>query len=634
MTRAGRLVDSAGDRLQLGPQLGKGGEGVVYELANSKGEAVKVFHKHLPKTKAAKIRHLATLAGDKGLASLVALPRDLVHDDTGLPIGLILPLVSKHNDIHHLYSPKSRRQSFPTTDWRFLAHTCVNLSKAFAAVHAQGLVIGDVNHGSVLVSQQATVRLIDADSFQVRTGNDTLRCTVGIPMFTPPELHGSNFASTDRSSNHDAFGLAVLIFHLLMMGRHPYVGVHADKPTMSLEDAIRSDRYAFSARGGRPVSPPASAPPIEVLPSSVRDLFESAFGPGHRRPAATRWMTELQRLERNLRSCASVRAHAYSSHLSVCPWCAYERKTNVVLFGTVSQASSAPVIDVGWVWALLDAAPPLPDVSGQIRSAARTRTPIKDGGSSAGGNLLLIGGFAGLVALTATPALGIGIWVLTLLVFFAISGDGQGQVLRDEVRTARVSLETAIQAFDQARTTTNYARHAATLKDLRNELQMLPQEQRRRHLALEANQQSAQKKAFLESRLIMDADINGIGPSRTAVLASYGVDSAADIDRAAIMRIPGFGPSLAGNLMDWRRSVESRFRFNPKKPIDPQLRRKIDEAIADERARLSSEVQRIGGRLKADQRRAIDTLRPLLQNVEAAHRRLLSANRALADSSR
>lgn len=54
-------------------------------------------------------------------------------------------------------------------------------------------------------------------------------CDVGVPLWTPPELQGRDFRGLTRTKNHDRFGLAVLMFQLLFMGRHPFAGV-PDRP--------------------------------------------------------------------------------------------------------------------------------------------------------------------------------------------------------------------------------------------------------------------------------------------------------------------------------------------------------------------------------------------------------------------
>jgi DNA-binding helix-hairpin-helix protein with protein kinase domain len=65
-----------------------------------------------------------------------------------------------------------------------------------------------------------------------------------------------------RTPNHDAFGLAVLTFLLLFMGRHPFAGRMSDgQSDLSLEQAISSLRFAYSATAlAHRLLPPPNTP--------------------------------------------------------------------------------------------------------------------------------------------------------------------------------------------------------------------------------------------------------------------------------------------------------------------------------------------------------------------------------------
>jgi len=68
--------------------------------------------------------------------------------------------------------------------------------------------------------------------------------------------------------------------------------------------------------------------------------------------------------------------------------------------------------------------------------------------------------------------------------------------------------------------------------------------------------------AWLEGHLIRDASIAQIGRTRVAMLASFGIETAADVVR--LMQnpgyaIPGFGQRLLNNLWYWAADVQSRF---------------------------------------------------------------------------
>ena len=58
--------------------------------------------------------------GNSEILKLTAWPIDLLQKRTGEPVGLLMPKIAGRKDIHHLYSPKSRRADFQRADWRFL----------------------------------------------------------------------------------------------------------------------------------------------------------------------------------------------------------------------------------------------------------------------------------------------------------------------------------------------------------------------------------------------------------------------------------------------------------------------------------------------------------------------------------
>lgn len=75
----------------------------------------------------------------------------------------------------------------------------------------------------------------------------------------------------------------------------------------------------------------------------------------------------------------------------------------------------------------------------------------------------------------------------------------------------------------------------------------------------------------LESFRIRPGLIDGIGPSRVAQLASFGIETAADIDMKTVRQVPGFGYTFASRLVKWRQGHEAGFRFDPKKANDPAI---------------------------------------------------------------
>ena len=69
-------------------------------------------------------------ARSPALDRLTAWPTGLLLAPTAEPIGLAMPRIEGHRDIHQLYSQRSRRLVFPEADWRFLVRVAANVARA------------------------------------------------------------------------------------------------------------------------------------------------------------------------------------------------------------------------------------------------------------------------------------------------------------------------------------------------------------------------------------------------------------------------------------------------------------------------------------------------------------------------
>ena len=81
-----------------------------------------------------------------------------------------------------------------------------------------------------------------------------------------------------------------MIFHLLMMGRHPFAGVYSGVGEMPLEKAITTGRFAYASTPEVTLMrPPPGTPPTSLLAGPLLPLFERSFlAPGGRRPGSAR----------------------------------------------------------------------------------------------------------------------------------------------------------------------------------------------------------------------------------------------------------------------------------------------------------------------------------------------------------
>ena len=328
----GIFYTSQSDMFRLGRRIGTGAEGEVYEIRGRSDLVAKVYHEPPPPEKAEKLVILSRL-GNERLFNLSAWPvSTLLNAPDGEVAGFLMKKVREADEVHTLHSPKSRLQKFPGASWAFLIYVAANIARAIATIHEHGLVIGDVNPKNILVTRKATVYLLDVDSFQVWFDGKTYRCEGGFPEYTPPELQGGAFRDIDRTQEHDGFGLAVAIFQLLFMGRHPFSGRYLGEGEMPLERAIRESRFAYGDDAeARKMRQPPGAPALDVAPPPLVDLFRRAFLSTDR-PHPREWIEQLGELTKALKNCELHSGHYYYRELRDCPWCGIEKQACVRLF--------------------------------------------------------------------------------------------------------------------------------------------------------------------------------------------------------------------------------------------------------------------------------------------------------------
>ncbi len=626
-----------GRPVRLGPQIGKGGEGEVYALAGRADQALKLYTVDDVLAREGKITAMvkASLAQQ---TSLVSYPSAVVTDDRGRFAGFLMKLVAGHQPIHHLYAPGDRKAHFPGADYRFLVRTALNVARAIADVHARDCVIGDINHSGILVSSQAIVALIDADSFQISEGGKDYLCSVGVPEYTPPELQGKSLTGVRRVPNHDAFGLAVILFQLLCMGRHPFVGSYV-QGEMPMERAIADYRFAYSMRRQVGMKPPPGTTLLSDFPPSIAQAFETAFDRWTARPTPAQWVVLLEQLEKQLRRCAANSLHYYPTAASECPWCRMERTVGVVLFlpdvpqGASVSGSASRAFDLAAVWAAIEAVPlppaapplpplPSPDAQPSIDAAKIARRI---------GIHRIWGGGVVIVSL-GCAAIAPAIWPLWLAlaalgVFRVFGRFKANEFFARRAGHADTNWQAILTEWKRRCGGAEVLANKQALIETRKQLERLPTEHRNRLANYDAYRRDFQFRAYLDKHRLADATIRGIGPGLKAALASWGIDSALGISHQAIIRIDGVGAGKARVLEAWRRQIEQRFVFDPR-PNATDVREKdiINREVAAKREQLRARLARgandlrIAGQAVAARSRAVD--QPLLR----AHRDRIQAH--------
>lgn len=300
--------DKQGNKLRLGTKpLGGGGEAEVYNIVGIKTECAKIY-KSPTKEQYQKLRAMIKNPPtdpmlSKGHRSIAWPLRLLFMDEKKRKFaGFVMPKLSRKsfNSLLQYSNPDNRNKKFHGKfTWYHLLNTARNLASAVAAIHDRGYVIGDIKEVNILVSSDTLTTIIDCDSFQVTdtsTGK-VYRCPVGTPEFTPPQFFGKTFADTDKTIEYDSFGLAVLVFKLLMEDYHPFGGKWLLSTSTTINEKIKNGLFPYG-RKLREIDVPPTAPPFEMLHPEIQKLFSRCFVDGHtdpsKRPTAHDWFNVLR----------------------------------------------------------------------------------------------------------------------------------------------------------------------------------------------------------------------------------------------------------------------------------------------------------------------------------------------------
>jgi hypothetical protein len=470
----------------------------------------------------------------------------------------------------------------------------------------------------------------------VASGNNDFLCQVGTPEYTPPELQGSRFdRGVRRTPNHDNFGLAILVFQLLFLGRHPFSGKFLGSGEMPLERAIKEYRFAYSTQAATQMERPPGAPMLSDFPSYIGQAFESAFGRSgpQARPTAANWISMLEKLEGELERCAADANHHHIKG-KPCPWCRMEQ-AYPGFFAFVSSQSATYIpttIDVAQITAIINGirdpgqTPNLPTVlsptslhaaapSVALNSKLKTRAFGGIAASAAGAVLICFGGGA---VWPGVLLLGAGILCNVVI-------PPELKKLRQDRSQANSSWRIVQDAWTRQAGNSQYLEIKKGAEDLIRALADLPNEERRGIQLLEQKKKEAQLNRHLDRFLIAHARIRKIGSGRKATLASFGIETAADIDRLKISSIQGFGPSLISELMAWRQIQVNKFVFNPNEPINPGDLSALKSKIAARKVDLDSRIRLAATNLQLASNSSQEQRKKILASANQAYAALKQA---------
>jgi DNA-binding helix-hairpin-helix protein with protein kinase domain len=340
---------------------------------------------------------------------------------------------------------------------------------------------------------------------------------------------------------------------------------------MPIERAIKEYRFAYGARASnRQMSPPPNVLDFSVCSSKIVQLFEKAFSEESvqpdKRPRAQEWVGNLDILRNDLCSCKQNPVHKYHKSLSSCPWCNLENITGTVYFlSYTSSGTTQNSFNLDLIWSNINS----------IKIPTLENLP----------DINLVWAKPNPLPEYAKPPTGI----MGFANFFFNFYDDRGERKKREsnLRQAERQWQNIKTQWESLKSDTNYSSIYQRLQNSYTEYKNLPNH-------YQSERKAILLKVYLERYFIEEAGIQNIGRRRALTLASYGVETAADVSYDRIFSIPTFGRVLTQNLVDWRNSLEIRFQQYKPSLQDLKFLNSLDQKYARRRNELESSL--VGGK--------------------------------------
>jgi len=374
------------------------------------------------------------------------------------------------------------------------------------------------------------------------------------------------------------------------------------------------------------------------LPPEVSSLFMNAFAPSGAqtgRPTAAQWVHAFDALGHQLKKCSTNSAHSFYRALSACPWCAIEVRAGIFLFVAHAPADGASRFNAQLIWTQIASVQgpgpgTLPDFSRLTTNISATVQARAAGWRRRGLIVGIVVVVLAVLGVCLAAGFGAGTFWVGVVCFAiakgAIQKAGQSKTkFENEARAMGARYRATAEQWQREASDTPFKAKMEDLRKLTQEHGQLPSLRQRKIQDLERDLYNVQLRHFLEQFDIASANIPHVKDGRKAMLSSFGIDDAADVTSAAVEAVPGFGQFLTGHIMNWRRSLESKFRFDPKRGIDPADIQHVDQEITKRRTEIELQLSRGHLELAEVRRRTVLARTHLQDQLQKAWREMAQA---------
>nr|WP_230972468.1 hypothetical protein [Archaeoglobus neptunius] len=234
---------SNGERVRLVETISSGGEGTVYQT-DVPNLVAKIYRKEritadLKEKVSVMVKLREFLHVDKSDFSIV-WPKALVFNSKKEFVGYVMSRADG-TPLQKICNSSTLLRKYRHVKRSDLVKIAINTLKALDHLYSYRVLMGDVNQLNILVDEKLKVYLIDTDSYQI----GPFVCKVGKPEFSHPDWIGSKYEDNPRSPRSEGFALAILVFMILLPGKHPFSKIGGE----GVIDNIKQRFFPYAVRG-------------------------------------------------------------------------------------------------------------------------------------------------------------------------------------------------------------------------------------------------------------------------------------------------------------------------------------------------------------------------------------------------
>jgi len=255
------------NKVKLEKEIGKGGEGIIYEFGIN--QICKIYKKE--KLTNLRFEKLKLMVSRQLVCDGVCWPREIVFNERNEFIGYIMDKASGIPMQTAMFVKPVLEKNFPNWKRLNLVNLCINILDKIICLHDKNIIVGDINPLNILIRNDTEVYFVDTDSYQI----ESFPCPVGTVNFTAPEIQNKDFKAFFRTIEHEYFAVTTLVFMILLPGKPPFSQQGGSNPSINIRNMDFS--YPLGEQSNKKVPQGPWRYIWSHLPYKMKEIFYNAF---------------------------------------------------------------------------------------------------------------------------------------------------------------------------------------------------------------------------------------------------------------------------------------------------------------------------------------------------------------------